>query len=90
MKELILKEISEGVNKLEIFTILDVPDYTVSKVESIVTVTKKTRIKVGWLDKVIGDICAKWDHFIMLQENQQLSAQRWGGRRRWIRQSRGL
>lgn len=74
MKELILTEIYEGVKKLGNFSILDVPDDAVSKVARRVAAAEKMGNKVGWLDKVIGDVYAKRDHFIMLQKDHGLSA----------------
>lgn len=46
VKKLILKEIFEGVRKLESFDILDVPDDVVSKVYHIVAAAGKMKIKV--------------------------------------------
>lgn len=68
-----LKEIYEGIKKLETFASLDVPDDAVLKVVRTVAVAEKMGIKVGRLDKVVGDVCAKRDHFIMLKEDQWLS-----------------
>lgn len=63
-------EIFVYVQKLESFNILDVPIDVVSKVERIVAGTEKMGIMIGWLDKVIRDVCAKRVHSSLMQENQ--------------------
>lgn len=70
MKELILKETYEVVKKLVTFTILDALDDVVSEVARTVVAVEKMGIKIRWLDKVIGDICAKKYHSILIQKNQ--------------------
>lgn len=63
-------EIFVYVQKLESFNILDVPIDVVSKVERIVAGTEKMGIMIGWLDKVIRDVCGKRVHSSLMQENQ--------------------
>lgn len=58
MKEFILKEIIEGVQKLESFVILDVPDEVVSWMARTVDAVEKMGNQIEWLDSVIGEICA--------------------------------
>lgn len=44
-----------------------------SEVARIVAAAEKIGIKLGWLDKVIGGICAKQDNSILIQKNHRLS-----------------
>lgn len=70
--ELVLKGIFEGVGTLESFAILDVPDQVISKVTRIAMAAEKIGIKIALVDKVIGDICARRDHFILSQKEEQV------------------
>lgn len=70
--ELVLKGIFEGVGTLESFAILDVPDQVISKVTRIAMAVEKIGIKIALVDKVIGDICARRDHFILSQKEEQV------------------
>lgn len=70
MKELILKGIFEGVRELKSFTILDVSDMVTSRVARVVAATKKTAVRVGWLDKVISEICVRRDHSTLAQQEK--------------------
>lgn len=45
----------------------------ISKVVHTVDVAEKMGIKIGWLDRVITDICARRDHLILIQKVEQLS-----------------
>lgn len=65
-KKLILEEIYQGVRKLETFNILDVPDNIVLKAVSTVVVAGKMGIQVEWIDRVIGEISFRRDHFELL------------------------
>lgn len=65
-KKLILEEIYQGVGKLETFNILDVPDNIVLKAVSTVVVAGKMGIQVEWIDRVIGEISFRRDHFELL------------------------
>lgn len=70
VKQLISKEIFEGVQKLESFDILDAPYEVVFKVAPTVATAKKMVIEIKWLDKVLKDICAKRDHSILVRKNR--------------------
>lgn len=67
VKKLILEEVYKGVLKLECFTILKVLDAVVSKVASTVAIAEKMQIRVKWIDKVIGEIGVRRDHFELLR-----------------------
>lgn len=58
MKELILRGIFEGVQELESFHILDVSDQVISGVACLVAAADKAGVRIGCLDKVIGEIYA--------------------------------
>lgn len=68
MKELILKEIFVGVQKLEFFNILHVPNQVVSKVAR-TTAPEKIGIQIRWLGRVIG-ICAQKDRSMLAQKER--------------------
>lgn len=61
--------------KLETVHILDVPDNVFSKVAITVVTAEKMCIRVGWIDKVPGEIRAKRDHFTLLREARLLRIQ---------------
>lgn len=46
-----------------------------SKVAHIVVAAGNMRIQNGWLDEVIGYLCARRYHFIVAQKEEQLSIQ---------------
>lgn len=46
------------MKKMETFDVLDVHNNVVSKVARTVAVAKKIGIKIGWVSRVIGNICA--------------------------------
>lgn len=54
VKEVILKGIFEGVQELESFSILDVPDEVISEVTQVIFAAEKSRIRVDWFDRAIG------------------------------------
>lgn len=74
-KKLILEEIYKGLLKLESFNNLDVPDNVVSKVVSTIIAAEKVGIRVEWIDKVIGEIGVRRDHFELLREARLLRIQ---------------
>lgn len=39
----------------------------------ILAAVKKMGVKIGWLDKVIRDICVRRDHLILTQKEKQFS-----------------
>lgn len=49
MKELVLKGIFEGVQALESFTFLKVPDETISSAGRCVATVEKMGVKIDWL-----------------------------------------
>lgn len=63
------------MQKLKIFNILDVPDNVDLKVACAVTATVKMGFRVGWINKVLGEIDAKEEPFALLQETRMLRIQ---------------
>lgn len=59
MKELLLRGIFEGARELKCFLIMDVPNWVISRVVHMVATVEKARIQIGWLDKVISEICVR-------------------------------
>lgn len=59
MKEIILLGIFRGVQELESFSVLDVPDEVIAGVAKVISTAEKFGIRVDWLDRAIGDICLK-------------------------------
>lgn len=74
MKELVLKGIFEGVQALESFTFLKVPDETISSAGRCVATVEKMGVKIDWLHKIIGDICNRRDRFVLSRKVEQLKA----------------
>lgn len=56
-------------------SILDVLDSTISRVARVVVVAENFGIRVDWLDRVIGVICARKEHSVLVQQEEQLSTQ---------------
>lgn len=73
MKELILKGIFEGVQELESFSILDVPDVVISRVALVVSAVEKSGIRIDWLDRLIGEVSSRWDYAALAQQEEHLS-----------------
>lgn len=59
MKELVLRGIFESVQALESFTFLGVPDEVLSSVARTVATAERMKVRVDWLDVVIGNICLR-------------------------------
>lgn len=73
-KEVMLKGIFEGVQELESFAILDVPDEVIYPIALVMSAVEKSRIRVNWLDRPIGEICSKRDHAILAIKGGRLSS----------------
>lgn len=71
MRRMILEELYNSVQKLEKFTVLEVSAQVVSEVASTVAIAAMG-VKVGWINKIFGDIAAKREHFNLLPEAQNL------------------
>lgn len=73
MKEIILRGIFEGVREVESFPILDVPGQVISRVACLVAAGEKARVRIGWLDNIIGEIYVRRNHSSLGQKEEQLS-----------------
>lgn len=74
MKEIVLKGIFEGVQALESFTFLGVPDEVLSTVARTVANAERMKVRVDWIDKVIGDVSIRRDRLILSRKEEQLEA----------------
>lgn len=81
---MIAKGIFEGVQKLESFNILDVPDKVISKVACTVATVEKIGIRIEWLAKVICDICARKSLHSSTEGRAALDSS-WSYRGKWAR-----
>lgn len=66
VKKLILEEVYPGVQKLETFNIQDAPENVVSKMAITIALAEKMGIQVVWINKIIGEISSRKDHFATL------------------------
>lgn len=74
MKELVLRGIFEGVQALESFTFLGVPDEVLSSVARMVATAERIKVRVDWLDAVIGNIRLRRDRFVLSEKEERLRA----------------
>lgn len=74
MKELVLRGIFEGVQALESFSFLGVPDEVLSSVARTVVTAERMKVRVHWFDAVIGNICLRTDRLVLLEKEEQLKA----------------
>lgn len=56
------------IQKLERFTILEIPPQAVPEVVDILFTAAKMRIKVELIDRILGEILTKIEHYSLLQE----------------------
>lgn len=70
IKELVLKGVFEGVQALESFTFLRVPDEVLYSVARTVATTKRIKVRMDWLDEVIGDICVRRDRLVLSRKEE--------------------
>lgn len=61
-----MKGIFKCLQGLESFVVLNVPHGVIS----IVATAEKVGVRIRWLDKVIGDICALRDHLVLIQREE--------------------
>lgn len=73
VKEVVLRGIFEGVQELESFSALDVPDEVIARVARVISAAEKSGVRVDWLDRAIGDICSRREHADLASRRERLS-----------------
>lgn len=68
--EITIKGLFKSVQRLEEFTILEVPSQVLPEVPDVTTRTTKMGMQVNWMDKVLGKIANKKDHLNLLKESK--------------------
>lgn len=59
LSKMVVEELFNSIQKLEKFTVLEVPSQVVFEVADIVAIIAKMGVKVEWIYKILGDIAAK-------------------------------
>lgn len=58
MGKTIIKGLFDYTQKLERFTILEVPPQTISEIEDVVAAAAKMSVNIEWVEKILGEIAA--------------------------------
>lgn len=74
IKKLILKEIFEGVQKLESFDILDVPGQVISKVARTMAAAEKMWIKIRWMARLLENMYPNKSFYLTAKETVAFSS----------------
>lgn len=68
-----MREIFEGVWGLVSLAILEFLEQVIFRVAHVVATAEKGGVRVGWLDKLIGEIYVWRDHFVLTLKDEQIS-----------------
>lgn len=72
MRKMFVEGLFNSVQKLERFTILEVPSQIVSDIVDIVAAATRMGTQVKWIDSIIDAIVRKREHYNLIQEAQNL------------------
>lgn len=75
VKEVILTGLFDGVQELESFSVLDVPDEVIARIARVISTAEKFGIRVDWLDRALGEICSRREHAVLEDRRNRLSNQ---------------